>query len=341
MIDWVDAILPYPHADRICGGWLWKIERDGTFKPPMPVKNIQRGSFDTTLVIQSSNRSEGLDYLFVSASPKFLQGHNLFGVDSPVLLAALLARVGLEMMGVKVDPFTFNRWLSGDGVQFFRIDVTYMLDVGSEQNSSLWMDAVAEKSVMKYRGRGEQDKGTVYFGRNSKTWALKLYRKFVEINSRSKRHRLRDDLPMREELLEYARGTVRAELVFHSMELKRLGLNDGRAWRQASTAFNLWSHYLGRLQMNGNVSLRDSQVDSLPRSVRSTYLLWRQNRDVQNILSRATFYRHRSVLLKHGIDIMTRPAGRSSSVVPIIRVLEARPKGVPDFAVGTPLLATA
>ncbi|WP_239685059.1 phage/plasmid replication protein, II/X family, partial [Ventosimonas gracilis] len=50
-------------------------------------------------------------------------------------------------------------------------------------------------------------------------------------------------------------------------------------------------------------------------------------------LSEPTYYRHRALLKEHGIDIALRcdRAANTSNVVPLIRVLEAKPAAIPAF----------
>ena len=58
------------------------------------------------------------------------------------------------------------------------------------------------------------------------------------------------------------------------------------------------------------------------------------------MLARKTFYRYRTELLKHGIDISIKQARTGldlSNVVPLGTVLHAYPVGVPAWAIGTPL----
>ncbi|KLB40221.1 hypothetical protein XEUV206_13880, partial [Xanthomonas euvesicatoria] len=53
------------------------------------------------------------------------------------------------------------------------------------------------------------------------------------------------------------------------------------------------------------------------------------------ILPHRTFYKYRSELLSHGVDIATLVPREVSNVVPLFRTLEAVPAPVPDWAVGT------
>jgi II/X family phage/plasmid replication protein len=56
-------------------------------------------------------------------------------------------------------------------------------------------------------------------------------------------------------------------------------------------------------------------------------------------LSRPTFYRYRTQLLKYGVDISTKSPKEKSNVIPLIRVLEAKPVGIPDWAYEKGLVA--
>ena len=61
------------------------------------------------------------------------------------------------------------------------------------------------------------------------------------------------------------------------------------------------------------------------------------------ILPKTTFYRHRSTLLKHGVDIgILRDVEKPDpKVIPLIRILEAQPVGIPDWAFEKGLVACA
>lgn len=307
-------------------------------------KAMVRGSFDTKIAIQSSPDHAPGTHIWVSGSPKPLQGHNLFGSDDPRKLAAHLARYALQAFGLEVDPFTWKGWLEGNRVKFTRIDITQMLDTGSEHNAAEWLKAVAEFATVKHRGRGRESHGTVYFGKTengnaSRRWMLKLYRKFIEIESRSKSHRLPDSIDMREALIEYARGTVRAEFTFQSLELKRLHLQNGEMWKTVQ-AVDIWRAFMEKLELPGNFTLDPFDVESLPRAARSIYREWASGTDMRTAYPRATFYRYRAMFKRFGIDIAT-PCNRRGVVRPLIRVIEATPKQVPTWAHNTPLLYAA
>lgn len=385
MIDWVNAVLPFPHdaLDRIHGGAADYSDEHGVHtgrtmkkrmvRPGQKAEHVctyidlegkkvettvkaakDRPSSDSGIAIQSS--SDHFDaatgrytHIWVSGSPKPLQRHNLFGTESPLELAALLARSALQALDHAVDVFTFNRWLSGRDVKLTRIDITQMLDTGNERNAQGWIAAASEQISVKHRGRGACTGDTIYIGKRSKRWALKLYCKFPEITSMSKKHKLPDDIEQREALLEYATGTVRSELVLQSMQLKETGLQDGLTWAtRPINSFDIWSEYMKKVELSGNVRLHTSVVESMPNWLRGTYALWLAGHNIPKMLigktngkeQRATYYRHRKALRAYGIDV-SKPKVEGNNVVPILRVIEARPKAIPSWAINTTLLARA
>ena len=70
-----------------------------------------------------------------------------------------------------------------------------------------------------------------------------------------------------------------------------------------------------------------------------TYDAWKQGKDLKAVLPRNTFYRYRTELLKHGIDIAVKQEARhvEAQRTPLRLVITARPAGIPDWAIGTPL----
>jgi II/X family phage/plasmid replication protein len=85
--------------------------------------------------------------------------------------------------------------------------------------------------------------------------------------------------------------------------------------------------------MAANVSLRDEFMLKLPSSVQGTYALWRQGFDVRTTMKKPTFYRHRKELIQFDIDIalpFDDADNHASFVVPLVRVLEAKPVAIPN-----------
>ena len=85
--------------------------------------------------------------------------------------------------------------------------------------------------------------------------------------------------------------------------------------------------------MNEQLSLSTEELNSLPQRLRSTYILWNAGEDLRDTLPKATFYRHRRELNELGIDInLRKDVIDRSNVVPLVRVLEAAPVGIPFWA---------
>jgi II/X family phage/plasmid replication protein len=78
-------------------------------------------------------------------------------------------------------------------------------------------------------------------------------------------------------------------------------------------------------------------LESLRPALRVAVQAWEGGSDLRAVLPHRTFYKYRSELLPHGIDIATLLPKDVSNVVPLHRVLEAKPVSVPAWAIGTPL----
>ena len=85
----------------------------------------------------------------------------------------------------------------------------------------------------------------------------------------------------------------------------------------------------------------DDIVKSLPSGMAMAYLSWWHGSDLKQILSKNTFYRYRRKLKEYDIDIgiMRDVEEETSNVIPLMRVLEAQPVGIPDWAYEQKLVA--
>ena len=93
--------------------------------------------------------------------------------------------------------------------------------------------------------------------------------------------------------------------------------------------------------MSNNFKLSDKVLDSLPRKLRTYYKLWLHGEDLRQELTKPTFYRIRKELQAYDIDIsLVRDVDKpADNVIPLIRVLEAEPVGIPDWAYEQGLVA--
>ncbi len=86
--------------------------------------------------------------------------------------------------------------------------------------------------------------------------------------------------------------------------------------------------------MSEQMMLTDETMMKMPNKLRSTYTLWKEGHDLRNLVSPATFHRHRNELRDaYGINIDLRPESiNKTNIVPLIKILEATPAEIPEWA---------
>lgn len=337
MIDWVTAALPVNH-EILCDGHFFDTCADGSIIRATRKRKQIRGSYDASVMVKTQelcNSGERGAVLFFDGNPsKFLQGHNVIGSDDLAgLMCETVSRV-LSAVGQELDDISRKRILSG-GFEVYRVDINYSFALSSHSDVISWLHAASVKSKTRH-GKPQLMKTSLYWGKGSTVWMMKAYSKFAELTSPKTKHRLPAEL-VNTGLLDYSRDKLRVELQLRK-ELKRIARNRFEqstfyAWMlPACNPRELFNEYLGRIEMSANVTLTDKKLAALPRKVRMTYLCWAQGVDVQNNVSRCTFYRHRAELKKFGVDIAL-PADTeqsASNVVPLIRPLTAQPAAIPE-----------
>jgi II/X family phage/plasmid replication protein len=341
MIDWLSLVVPCAHTTPITGGHVLSVSPDGVVDWQCAKRQTVAGSFSTGLQVRTATHTvDRCTHIEISGNPvKFFQGHNLWGTDDLPSLAVATIECVVSQLGITPTDEDRAAWHAGE-VQITRVDCTESFHLRSLAEVLAWLRSAEQTSHLAHRGRGQLVKGsTLYFGKNSRRWSLKLYAKGQEI--RAKGHG-QDAVLALPSAVEWAERTLRAELTMRSMELKRLGLDRVRCWFPvegvpfAVTAELLRSH-LGAMTMTTTAHLSADVLDGLRPSLRMAYQSWEAGSDLRAILPHRTFYKYRSELLPHGVDIATLVPREVSNVVPLHRVLEAKPATVPDWAVGTPL----
>lgn len=342
MIDWFRGSIPWLH-DPLPSGKVVSVHPDGSMDWEITKKTDIRGSHESTIKVRSSGgdgqgRATHLD--IDGNITKFVQGHNVVGINDLSRILSLAFDRIVQALSEHIPPETaaFPRQRIEQGDYLLKmVDINEMYEVGNDQSVDSWLHA-AEMRAIKRAGRATSNKGTVYLGQNSRRWAFKFYNKFKEIDSRSKAHRLPDEFNATP-LKTWARGKLRAELRLMALELKDLGITHGKHLTPERVT-DLFNQYLGRIDMQKQATLIDKQLMELPRTVAGTYQLWRQGACIRSMLPHNTFYRHRRKLLEHGIDIHMPPADpETSNVVPMLRIIEAKPVGVPQWAFDNGLVA--
>lgn len=329
MIDWVTCLIPFVHPPIPSGAVLF-VDFDDTLQKAIPRRRPVSGSHSQTITIRScGSAGEGLaSHLSLSGNPsKFLQGHNVFGSDDLLSLVLDTIRQIDQDLGLGIDPFTYRNIVAGE-YDVSTVDINYSFELPSQQDVQTWLQQ-AEIMTRSRCGRPTSRPGTVYWQKHSRRWALKVYSKWLELQA-NKDHKLPLAL-QGTPLLQWCENILRIELRLKSLELHDLNLT--RAKDLAPRVPELFRSYLGKIIMPTQVRLLDKQVYELPKNVVSTYTLWREGHNLHALLSKPTFYRHRKILLQHGVDIsIAMDAPEHSNVIPLVRVLEAKPAQIPTWA---------
>lgn len=342
MIDWLTLLAPMPHPVPISAGHVVSIGSGGEIEWQATKRRKVEGSFSTGLQVRTATHTpDPCTHVEISGNPvKFFQGHNLWGTDDlPGLVLETLETVAV-LLGLEITEETRSFWRSGL-VQVLRVDLTESFHLGNRSEVLAWLRSAEQTAHLAHRGRGQLVKGsTLYFGKNSRRWSLKLYAKGQEIEAKGHGQDSVLDLPSAR---AWADRTLRAELTIRSMELKRLNLSQVRQWLPvdgvpSAVTPPLLREKLGDMTMTTKSHLDAETFDTLRPALRVALQAWESGADLRETLPLSTFYKYRAELLPHGIDIATvQPRDAVSNVVPLHRVLEATPASVPDWARGTPL----
>lgn len=343
MIDWFRGEVDFLH-DPIPAGHVLSFDADGSMAWDC-VKSIDcRSSHETNLKIKSvGSAGYGMaSGLMIDGNlSKFLQGHNVFGSRNLNELLLLSFEKILEihnehLEGWSSPEITIAKIKKGD-YKVKMIDVNQLFDVGNDFSVEAWLHA-AEMRARSRHGRSSRDKGTVYLGQHSKRWAFKFYNKWREMLAKGKTHALPDYL-QNVGLEEFIQGKLRAELRIFAKELEKHGITHGYHLTP-ELLNNLFTSYLGKINMSAQVTIHDEQLFKMPRTLQGTFQLWRQGANVQLMLSKPTYYRHRTMLLEYGVDIgHVQEAPEKSNVIPMMRIIEAVPVENPAWAYERGLIA--
>lgn len=345
MIDWFRGEIPFQH-EPLPSGSILSIDPDGSIEWESVKRLDCRSSWESNLMLRSVGSA---GYGFASALmidgniSKFLQGHNVIGSRDLNRLVYLAFKKIYEIheehfYGWSNPELTLARIQKGEYLVKM-LDINQLYDVGNDASVESWLHA-AEMRARSRHGRSSRDKGTVYLGKSSRRWGFKFYNKHREMICKAgkKGHQLPEEL-QNKGLEEFVQGKLRAELRIFSKELEKKNLKKGSDFTPKKID-SLFTDYLAKIEMTTQATLIDDQLFKMPRTLQGTYQLWRQGADVSHLLSKATFYRHRTQLKTYGIDIaMPNIAPEHNNVVPLIRVVEAKPVQNPEWAYSLGLIA--
>jgi II/X family phage/plasmid replication protein len=336
MIDWVTAKLPC--NNNIRSGCVAKLDADGNVEWLTQSFMSVEGSHESSVGIKSLTPST----IQISGNPaKWLQGHNLFGTnDLKTLMAKFFSRLYEAMANEGLNPTIEQCEAIEKGVYTVsRIDINETWFLKNQADVKAWIRAAGSKVSMPHRGKGVFSGDTLYWGKGSKYYFLKCYSKGDEINSKKSNFPSELRTP---QMLEYADKALRLELVLCSKALREWHLNVPCNWT-LETPKMLLLQVVRSLDMSNNFKLSSTVTDGMATGLRLAYFAWLSGIDLRAELPKNTFYRYRRKLKEHDIDIalvrdIDKPA---DNVIPLIRVLEAEPVGIPDWAFDQGLVACA
>ena len=213
-----------------------------------------------------------------------------------------------------------------------RVDVNETWHLANQSEVMAWIRSAGEKMALKRRGRGVFSGDTLYWGKQKKDnfWYLKCYSKGDEINGKKSNFPKELRTPA---MLEYADKALRLEMTIARKALNEWHINMPCNWTSDTGKLLLLNH-LQDLEMSGNFSLNDDVLNTLPSALKMAYRSWLHGDDLRSMLPKNTFYRYRRKLKEYDIDIaMVRDTEKvTNNVVPLIKVLEAQPVGIPYWA---------
>lgn len=329
LIDWGLVLFPIVHQP-INSGEVFSIAPDGEIEWRSPKRVQASGSYEKKVSIKSvGGDGTGLaTHLWVNGNPsKFLQGHNVFGSDNIVSLMSDLFNVISNEYDLKPTLKELHDIRTGN-YEIKMVDINYSYELPTKADVLSFIRALEYKSKTRH-GRPSTKGGTLYFGKTSERWALKFYCKAEEIQT------ARGQLPHNLKNIgieAWAENKLRIELRLLSKQLTKIDINKVKDLH-IERIEELFAEYLRKVEMSDQIALTDEQLNEIPNKLRSTYTLWREGHDLRNLMSRATYNRHRKELKEYGVNIDLIPESvNKTNVVPLIRVLEAKPASIPYWA---------
>ncbi len=329
MLDWSLVHFPIVH-DPIASGFVLSVNPDGTEEWCSPKRLQAKGSFEKSISIKSIDCGGvgQASHLWCNGNPsKFLQGHNVFGSDDAVSLLYDVFCILVKQFNLHPTDEEIYRIKTGD-YPLKMFDVNYSFSLPCRSDVLAFIRALEFKAKTRH-GRPSMKGGTLYFGKNSKRWAIKLYCKAEEILTKTGK------LPLELEgqgIEDWVEDKLRIELRLLAKELEELNIKKLKDLNK-NILQKLFNDYLKRIDMNEQIKLTDKILMEMPNKLRSTYTLWSEGHDLRNMISKSTYYLHRKDLKEFGINIDLRPESTNkTNVVPLVKILEAVPAEIPYWA---------
>ncbi|MEJ1166391.1 phage/plasmid replication protein, II/X family [Variovorax sp. CCNWLW186] len=180
------------------------------------------GPFPGCIATIFSRPSEKIVY--IEASPKFLTGQNVVGIEDAHQLTSEIITSALVRAGLSISQALAQRVEEGT-YELLRADFVAHCDCGSPGRLHAVMLALRHLAVGTARDVSFYGVDTLYIGQHSRRKSLKIYNKGSELSVRP----IPEGVPNRTKLTSKAQSLLRFEIVLRAEELKRLGRSDPKA----------------------------------------------------------------------------------------------------------------
>lgn len=296
-IDWVTVRQDHgtDGAPFLNGGKVMSIDSDGEVDYVVHKRTGLEGSFDSRCDV----RSDGSVVEFSGNIARYGRRDNLFGYDWSETIRRINQLLNLYTMppftAGKLFRFADHGW-TWTGARVSRIDATMNRTCFSYDAMEVVLKALAGQHQGRQKGVLSTDGMTVAYGAGSKYVYGKVYAKYAELMAHRRR---KSGSHVDQEVIDYCRdqGVLREEFTLKSRFLTQ----NGMAYLGAIEQPLIVDTFLNRTQFQRFEKMTYDDIDTLPRHLKPTYVCWRDG--LPQSISKATFYRHRTELLKYGVDI--------------------------------------
>lgn len=337
-IDNLSFTIPYS-GPSVSGGRLLELDMEGNPKWEFEKGMHVEGSHTAKVLVktiqdQNSRLFVGCSQrLHISGNPlKYFQGHNVWGTAD---LKSLVYDITKEvMMLLGHNCLLANKVLHSDmsDVLLRRVDATAMYELPSLTDVRSWLLSAIQHASGK--NQKTTSKGTtLYLGQFSKKFTFMAYGKYDELQQ--PKHKLPDTFTdeQKEYINKWAYNKIRFECKFRYPYLRDTLLADASKWFIDTPSILFYNVIKNKLILSGDFDMCPEQICELPKKYQRIYHQWYGGSSIVESYSQATAYRYRKFFINQfGIDIFKQRPNPQSNVVPLIRVLEAKPASIPDEA---------
>lgn len=319
-IDWLSINIP-TNEPPVTETWYTEDET-GKVRQITQVGRSVEGSWSKKIKVHITGSR-----LTISGNvTKFLTGQNVIGCSNlRFMIEAIVSKV-YELIGRTITLETRQAIAEGN-VSITRIDLCEFKKLENLSQARDFLAALDRNTICMHNGRGNFRGSTIRWG-GGHTWSLTCYIKELEIQV----HKINCDPELKRFIEENIKGLVRFESRIRGSHLKPLGLHLLKNWDD-ETGYNLHQSLMSKLKISeGNDRVMPSEkLRDMPKHLLAPYMLWQNGFDVRGemyIEKRSTFYRVRRQLIeKYAVDIAIpkKVEDKNANVIPIVRVLEAKP----------------